>query len=307
MSSSKWGLGCALVTLLTALYLSQAFAQGPGPEGGLAPGAQPKPQTERVENSKQSKADDGAFCQCVDQPESAAVARIERALAAPLHSTGAEFTEQPLKEVLMQFQEEYNFPIQLNVGALEEAAIGSDSPVTVSLHNISLKSALKLLLEPLQLTYVIRDEVLVVTTKDDADKQLVTCVYNVQGLIDQSDPQSIKSLIEAIERCVATDTWVDYNDKNVADLVSIKPGLLVVSQTPAVQDEVRGLLMKIRKVREQVPVQNDRAKTPDSKSKQSSADNGPVGRSIGARGPEGGGFGGQGNGEFGRSENPFGN
>src|SRR6187200_1454329 len=106
----------------------------------------------------------------------------------------------------MQLQEEYGIPIQLNAGELETASIGTDSPVNISLHNISLKSALKLLLEPHQLTYIIRDEVLMVTTQEGADKYLVTCVYNVQGLIDESDPKSMNSLIDAIERCVASDT-----------------------------------------------------------------------------------------------------
>lgn len=282
MNGTKWALRCALVALLAAIYLSQAYAQGP--EGGVVPTAKSKPEAAPAEKatpaeaSKQSKADDSpnAFCQCVDRADAAAVARIERALAAPLHSTGLEFTDQPLKEVLMQLQEEYNIPIQLNAGELESAAIGTDSPVTISLHNISLKSALKLLLEPHQLTYIIRDEVLMVTTQEAADKQLVTCVYNVQGLIDESDPKSMNSLIDAIERCVASDTWADISDKGVADAMPIKPGLLVVSQTPAVQDEVRGLLMKIRKVREQVPIAKDRPKAAEMNQKQSSSEKSAV-------------------------------
>jgi len=283
MNGTKWALGCALVALLAAIYLSQAYAQGP--EGGLVPAAKSKPEaapaekTTPAEASKQSKADDSpnAFCQCVDQAGAAAVARIERALAAPLHSTGLEFTDQPLKEVLMQLQEEYGIPIQLNAGELETASIGTDSPVNISLHNISLKSALKLPLEPHQLTYTIRDEVLMVTTQEDADKQLVTCVYNVQGLIDESDPKSMRSLIDAIECCVATDTWADNHDKNgTADAMPINPGLLVVSQTPAIQEEVRGLLMKIRKVREQVPISKDRPKAAEINQKQSTSEKSAV-------------------------------
>jgi hypothetical protein len=283
MNSSKWGLGCALVALLAALYLSQAYAQGPE-AGGAAPTAKSKPEPAPAEEapsaeaSKQSKADDNpnAFCQCVDQSETAAVARIERTLAGPLHSTGMEFTEQPLKDVINQLQEEYNIPIQIDVRELETAAIGIDAPINVSLHNISLKSGLKLLLDPLQLTYIIRDEVLIVTTQEGADKYLVTCVYNVQGLIDESDPKSMNSLIDAIERCVASDTWADISDKGVADAMPIKPGLLVVSQTPAVQDEVRGLLMKIRKVREQVPISKDRPKAAEINQKQSSSEKSAV-------------------------------
>src|SRR5205809_627591 len=136
MNGSKWGLGCALVTLLAGLYFSQVYAQGP--EGGPGPGVGPQPgpaATDKsvvAENSKQPKAESGTsdFCQCVDQAESASVARIERALAAPLHSTGLDFADQPFQEIVTSLQEEYGIPIQLNKAALEEAAIGADSHVT---------------------------------------------------------------------------------------------------------------------------------------------------------------------------------
>jgi hypothetical protein len=116
-----------------------------------------------------------------------------------------------------------------------------------------LRSALKLALEPLELTWTIRNEVLMVTTNEAADRHLVTCVYNVQGLVDETDPQSMDALINAIRSCVAPDSWTGSAGKH-ADIRPLKPGLLVISQTPAIHEEVNGLLAKIRKVREQVPV-----------------------------------------------------
>jgi len=314
MNSSKWGLICVVTVLLAALYFSQAYAQvAVGPEGGAAPAVPSKAAPGKAEKSapaagaQPSKSEEYAFCQCVDQSESEAIARIERALAAPLHSTGLEVTEQPLKDVMNMLQEEYGIPIQLDTAELETAAIGLDSPVTVSLHNISLKSALRLMLKPLQLTYFFQDEVLMITTQDAADRQLTTCVYNVRGVIDETDQKSMQSLIDAIEYCVARDTWADINEKGTADIMPIKPGLLLVSQTPAVQEKIRSLLLKARQVREHAPIPNDRAKEADSNSKTSLPENGPEGVMRG-RGPEGpGGFGGRGPGNSGGAENPFGN
>jgi hypothetical protein len=60
------------------------------------------------------------------------------------------------------------------------------------------------------------------------------------------------ALISAIRSCVAPDSWTGSAGKH-ADIRPLKPGLLVVSQTPAIHEEVNGLLAKIRKVREQVP------------------------------------------------------
>jgi hypothetical protein len=315
MSSSKWGLGGVFALLSAALYLSHACAQVPGgPEGGLVPAAQSKPTAKKAEKpaptapTQQGKSEETPFCQCVDQSDSEAFAHIERALAAPLHSTGLEFTEQPLKDVINQLQEEYGIPIQIDTAELETAAIGTDSPITVSLHNISLKSALRLMLKPLQLTYIFQDEVLMITTQEAGSKHLSTCVYNVQGVIDESDPKSMQSLIDAIEYCVARDTWSDVNEKGIADIMPIKPGLLVISQTPAVQEKVRSLLMKARKVREQAPIPKDRPKAADSNSKQSFNEAAPAAGPMRALGPEGvGGFGGRGPEGSGPAENPFGN
>ena len=48
--------------------------------------------------------------------------------------------------------------------------IQPDEPVNMSLSGISLRSALKIILEPLALTYVIQDEVMRITTETKAEE-----------------------------------------------------------------------------------------------------------------------------------------
>ena len=66
---------------------------------------------------------------------------------------------------------------------MEEAGIGTDAPVNVNLHNISLRSALRLMLKNLQLTYIIQDEVLMITTQGRCREELVVKVYPVADLV----------------------------------------------------------------------------------------------------------------------------
>src|SRR5262249_44204837 len=54
---------------------------------------------------------------------------------------------------------------------------------TLKLDGISLRSVLKLLLEPLQLTYIIEDEVMKITTATSAGAKLSTRVYYVGDLV----------------------------------------------------------------------------------------------------------------------------
>ncbi len=59
-----------------------------------------------------------------------------------------------------------------------------DTPVTIRLNQqISLRSALNLVLAPLRLSYVIQDEVLRVTSEQTRDSNVYHKVYNVADLV----------------------------------------------------------------------------------------------------------------------------
>ncbi len=111
-----------------------------------------------------------------------AEARIEKELGEP---TTMEFVDTPLQDAIDYLKDVHNIEIQLEKTALEEAGVGSDTPVTRTLKGISLRSALRLLLAdlPTPLTYVIEDEVLKITTVDKAAAKLVVKAYPVADLV----------------------------------------------------------------------------------------------------------------------------
>ncbi len=109
--------------------------------------------------------------------------RIDKALRSPLNSTGLDFAQVPLNEVVSTLQVDYGIPIQIDTPALDEIGVNTDEPVTVQLNNVSLRSALRLMLKNLQLTYIIQDEVLMITTPQQAETNLVTKVYPVADLV----------------------------------------------------------------------------------------------------------------------------
>jgi general secretion pathway protein D len=94
------------------------------------------------------------------------------------------FREQPLAAVLDALSKEAGVAIHLDMVGLDQEAVRSDTPVTLSLDQpISLKSALKLLLEPLQLGYVVRDEVLKVTSPRLVRGEIYAITYPVADLV----------------------------------------------------------------------------------------------------------------------------
>jgi hypothetical protein len=67
-----------------------------------------------------------------------------------------DFLDTPLKEVADFISENYKINVVLAKSTLDEAAISLDTPVTSDLRGISLRSALRIMLGDLKLTYVIR-------------------------------------------------------------------------------------------------------------------------------------------------------
>jgi len=111
----------------------------------------------------------------------AAELAIKEKLTAKVRPT---FRDQPLAAVLDSLSKQADVAIHLDMVGLEQEAVGSDTSVTLSLDQpISLKSALKLLLEPLHLDYVVRDEVLKVTSPRLVKGDVYAVTYPVADLV----------------------------------------------------------------------------------------------------------------------------
>ena len=91
--------------------------------------------------------------------------------------------------------DQHKIEIELDTRSLEDAGVNEASPVTRGLQGISLKSALNLILGELDLDYVVDNEVLLITTKEEAESpdRMTTKVYPVADLVlpIQSLPISI--------------------------------------------------------------------------------------------------------------------
>lgn len=115
--------------------------------------------------------------------ESANEQKISRALD---QETSLEFPDNTLKEVVDFITQLHNIPIRLDEQALTDAGLDADARVNLVISGITLRSALKLLLENVNgtpLTYIIEDEVMKITTAEKADEVYQTRVYPVGDLV----------------------------------------------------------------------------------------------------------------------------
>ncbi len=249
-------------------------------------------------------------CTALDQPEiappkqvcyfavrdPAADQKVRDVLATQLPSEGLEFTETPLDEVVNLLREEYNVEIQMDDAALDDLGIDHNEPVTCSLRNMRLNGALDLLLKKLDLTYVIEDGVLVITTNEEAETKLVEAVYPIGDLRSKpklffggasasAEAAGYDNIVGILTDLVATDTW----NENGGGEASIRPlgwDLIIVTQTQKVHEEIARVLNTIRLARSENPV------PPESDISQGSVGEG----NSGSPKPAGGGGYGGGNG-----------
>jgi len=106
---------------------------------------------------------------------------IEKKLRTPV---SLSFHNEPLSNVLDHLAKLAAVNLVLDPQGLAEEGVASNTAVTIEVkQDIMLKSALNLILEPLHLSYVIKDEVLKITSEQLRDGQVYTISYNVADLV----------------------------------------------------------------------------------------------------------------------------
>ncbi|MFO7901313.1 MAG: hypothetical protein R6U98_01525, partial [Pirellulaceae bacterium] len=95
-----------------------------------------------------------------------------------------KFEDRPLSEVMDVLSDLSGVPIVLDSVGMAAEGVTSDQPVTIRLNQqISLRSALNLILAELRLSHVIQDEVLRVTSEQTRDSNVYNEVYKVGDLV----------------------------------------------------------------------------------------------------------------------------
>ena len=147
----------------------------------------------------------------------------------------------------------HGLPIQIDSKGLEDASIALDAPVNYELPAVSLRSALDMTLERLDLAWTIDDECLLVTTPDKASNQLITKVYLVQDLVavpNSANPGATdyQSIMQLITVTIAPTTWDEVGGPGSIQ-ESHTSGAIVASQTREVHEQISLLLVALRRAR----------------------------------------------------------
>lgn len=106
--------------------------------------------------------------------------RVRRSLSEPV---SLHFEDAPLAEVMKHIASTKGINVVVDELGLEDSGITAYTPITINIDGIQLKSALNLILKPLNLDYAIEDEVLKVTSALRQQGEMKVNVYQVSDLV----------------------------------------------------------------------------------------------------------------------------
>jgi hypothetical protein len=180
-------------------------------------------------------------------------ARVREALS---ETTELDFVAEAPADVVEYVRQRHELQVQLDRKALADAGLGGHTPVTIKLRDISLRSALTHFLREFDLTYLIRDGYLLITSVTEAENRMKTRIYQVGDLVSvdgeiapRSDSNyNYQHLVGVITSTVSPTKWSESGD----DADEFRPGLaLVIPQTEDVHEDIEGLLTSLRAVRDE--------------------------------------------------------
>jgi hypothetical protein len=175
-----------------------------------------------------------------------------------------DFNDTPLQEVAHILAEQLIIQIVLDLPRLEEVGITTDSLISYQVRNVTGLSALKLMLEKYGLGYVVRDEVLLITSLEAAENELVIRVYNVSDLIQKEATRTSPTDKQEAANQNASDSSATIPTTRLEEIISnsVEPnswsmngstgtiyeynGLLIVAQNERIQKKIAELLAMMR-------------------------------------------------------------
>jgi hypothetical protein len=169
--------------------------------------------------------------------DSIADTKILRSLNRP---TNVEWQELPLDDCVQYLAEFHGIVIHLDKEEMDAAKMPHDVPVTLRLWGTSLRSVLKLLLEPIGLDYAVIAGGILVTTRAVADGVQNELTYQLDEIIRAGVAPN--RLMEIIAETIDRPTW-EVNQGEGA--MWVEDGLLHVRQRLNVQQHVHDLLREL--------------------------------------------------------------
>lgn len=170
------------------------------------------------------------------------------------HPVTVEFDQTPLDDALASLSEMIGSTIQVDELSLSDNGIPVDAPVTLSLHEKPLHVVLDTLLTPLELTCIVKNGELVVTTAAVCEELMSVALYDVRDICRNG--KTSRQFLEMLQD-TTSGQWEDTDGVGGA-MGFARPGILIVQQTGPLHDEILAVIEQLRTLRRQAEPAGER-------------------------------------------------
>jgi hypothetical protein len=164
-----------------------------------------------------------------------------KATEALRQRVSVKFNETPLHEAIAYLGNELGIQFEISVAALDEIGLLDNTPISLTMTGTS-SAVLKQILSNLQLTWIIQDDMLLVTTIEGADDYLVAVVADTRELLAigrLTDARLVETILNE-----TNGLWEDLDGDGGS--IETAGGLTFIRQTQAVIAEVSVLLRDLK-------------------------------------------------------------
>jgi hypothetical protein len=179
--------------------------------------------------------------------------KILAALEDPVSFT---FQDTPLSDVVAFIKDKHALQIVFDGGVLTNAGKDPSSVlITSDLNGVELRSAMNLILAAQELAWLVKDQVMLITTKEAADSTFETRLYDVRDLTTSDrDPNGAPDFDSLIKTIVATckGNWQESGGgATIHQFCNNGVRAIAVAQTYDGHEQIEALLTELRKLKPQ--------------------------------------------------------
>ena len=164
----------------------------------------------------------------------------------------ADFMDAPLSRILPFLQREAGCPILFDERELADAAISTDTLITLSLGRTSLRTTLDQITRAHSLAWVIEPPGILITTRAQVDTDprfRLVVVYPVADLVKTPQGDDYDTLIDGLMETLHPETWKYTGTGEGTIAPDLNGHAIVVAQSWEVHEQIEAYLTALRKAK----------------------------------------------------------
>lgn len=194
---------------------------------------------------------------------------VERRIFAALEEpTEVQYLDTILADIATDIELRHSIPVVVDGAALSAAGKDKTLKLSGSRRDISLRNALRTVLATEDLTFIVRNDALVFTTKEAAKNWTPIRIYQIHDLLADEQQAGLERLVDLICSTIEPESWRTAGGMAGEVRPFVGPGLvvLVVTQTEDAHEKITSLLATLREARDATveAAQRDAATRPKS-------------------------------------------